>query len=332
MTGVEAPVAGEGDRQDLRRVALQLLLDALLVEGGEVVHGPGEVEVAERVEAAEEVGALVVEIVLDLEVRSEARLCPLDPACAAKLVRERLFREVGDVGHHPGHRQPDVRPAAALVVSPALEVRVTHDRLAGDGREGDVHCAKAGAGTDRQAELHRQRVVDRPLQRLHAAERAAERGVELLDPKLRQEAPVNGVEVADAEHRELKAVALAGRRVDRRRAGRPLAAAKQVRRDHEELLGVNRLAGADQPVPPAAPLRIAMVTGGVGVAGQCVADEDRIIALFTQLTVRFIRDLNRPDRGAGFEDEWVFFREADDRFGLDLAEAACFHGVWLLKR
>ena len=75
-----------------------------------------------------------------------------------------------------------------------------------------------------------------------------------------------------------------------------------------------------------------MVAGGVGVAGQRVADEDRIVAGFAEFTVGLVGDLDRPQRGAGFKNERVFFREADDRFGLDLAEAACFHGVWLLKR
>ena len=135
----------------------------------------------------------MVEVVLDLKVWPQPRLCALNPACTAKFVRERLLREVGDVGHHPRHGEANVRPVAGLVVAAALEIGVAHDRFTGHGREGDVHRAKAAAGTDRQAEFHRQRVVDRPLQRLHAAERASECRVEPVNLELLQEAPVNGV-------------------------------------------------------------------------------------------------------------------------------------------
>ena len=44
-------------------------------------------------------------------------------------------------------------------------------------------------------------------------------------------------------------------------------------RDDEPAIGVDRPAGADQVVPPAADLGVAVVAGGVRVAGQRVADE-----------------------------------------------------------
>ena len=60
--------------------------------------------------------------------------------------------------------------------------------------------------------------------------------------------------------------ALARRGVGRARPGRALAAAEEVRADDVEAVGVDRLAGPDQRVPPVA---------GLGVAGQRVADVDR---------------------------------------------------------
>ncbi len=60
-------------------------------------------------------------------------------------------------------------------------------------------------------------------------------------------------------------VRLARRRVDRRRPGRALAAAEQVRADDAEAVGVDQPAGPDQRVPP---------VDGLGVAGQRVADVD----------------------------------------------------------
>ena len=86
-----------------------------------------------------------------------------------------------------------------------------------------------------------------------------------LDAELAQQRAVHGDHVADREEREVQAVALTRRRVRRRRPGRALAAAEDVRADHVEALGVDRLARADQRVPP---------DRRVGVAGQRVADVD----------------------------------------------------------
>ena len=108
-------------------------------------------------------------------------------------------------------------------------------------------------------------MVERPLQDLHAAERAADRGVQPLDPELAQQRAVHGDHVAHREQREVQPVALAGRGVRRRRPGRPLAPAEDVRADDVEAVGVDRLARPDQRVPPVRRL---------GVAGQRVADVD----------------------------------------------------------
>ena len=86
------------------------------------------------------------------------------------------------------------------------------------------------------------------------AERAAGHRREPLDPELVEERALGSHHVRDGDHREVRAVRPAGRRVERRRPRRPAAAAEQVRGDDEVAVGVERLAGADHPVPPAEPL------------------------------------------------------------------------------
>ena len=94
------------------------------------------------------------------------------------------------------------------------------------------------------------------------------------------------------------AVRLARRGVDRRRPGRALAAAEQVRADDVEAIGVDRLARADQRVPP---------DRGLGVAGQRVADvDDRV----RRVAVAGVGDLERRERRAGLERQTVLEERA----------------------
>ena len=81
------------------------------------------------------------------------------------------------------------------------------------------------------------------------------------------------------QDREVATVGAAGRGVDRGRAGRALAAAEQVGADDEEPVGVDRLAGSDEVVPPAAPPVVGVLPRGVVVPRQRVADEDDVVAL-----------------------------------------------------
>ena len=73
----------------------------------------------------------------------------------------------------------------------------------------------------------------------------------------------------------------------------------------EEAVGVDRPPGADQPVPPAAPRRVAVMPGGVRVAGQRVVDEDRVAAVRVQRPVGLVGDLDRAERRARLQDERV---------------------------
>ncbi len=124
-------------------------------------------------------------------------------------------------------------------------------------------------------------------------------------------------QVADRDQREAQAVGAAGGGVDRRGPGRPHAAAQQVGADHEEAVGVERPARADDVVPPAAAVGIAVIAGGVGVAGERVAHEDRVGALGVERPVGLVRHLDRGERRAGVERQRPVRGEQDGAFRLN---------------
>ena len=132
-------------------------------------------------------------------------------------------------------------------------------------------------------------------------------------PSSSQERALGPHHVRDGDHREVRPVRPPGRRVDRGRPGGPAAAAEQVRGDDEVAVGVERLAGADHPVPPAEPLAgrrrressaanpSRVLSGGrrrgeagrVGVAAERVADQDDVVARGRERAVGLV---GHPDR------------------------------------
>ncbi len=64
--------------------------------------------------------------------------------------------------------------------------------VAGDGRERDVLRAQPCARADERGALDLLGVVERPLQRLHAAERPADRRAHALDAEVSEQRAVHG--------------------------------------------------------------------------------------------------------------------------------------------
>ena len=136
--------------------------------------------------------------------------------------------------------------------------------------------------------------------------RAADRGQQLGDAELVEQQRLDVNHVGDRDDREGRAVGLAGGRIDAGRAGRTVAAAEHVRADHEVAVGVERLAGADQHVPPAEALVVGLVTaGGMGVAREGVRDEHGVVAPLVQRAVGLIGDRDRAERLAALERQRV---------------------------
>ena len=239
---------------------------------------------------------------------------------------QRLRRDVGDVGHHPGHLLPVPRHHPALGVAPAVELRVGHDRLARHRGERDVLRAQPRRGRHHDRALDAPRLVDHPLQDLHAAHRAAHGGVQGLDAQVVEQPAVAGDQVGDVQQREVEVARLPRRRVDAHRAGGARAAAQDVGRDDEEPVGVDRLARPDHPVPPARlrGVRVlpAPVAGRVRVTGQRVADEHHVVARRRQLAVGLVDHLDVLEALAATQPQRVVLGGEDDPLGHGVEERA----------
>ena len=141
----------------------------------------------------------------------------------------------------------------------------------------------------------RSRMAQRPAERLHAAQAAADHRGELLDAEPVEQPRLRVDPVLDRHDREVGAVraALGGRiGIGVHRPGRAEARARVVDADDEEAPGVERLARTDQVVPPAFALRLAGIAARHMVAGvERMAHEHRIAARGVELAVGLVGQL-----------------------------------------
>ena len=322
------PVRRERDEQHGR----PQLLDGALERAAAV--RPRQVEVRQcardrqvriGVKAVGEGAPLVAEVALDLEVGAAERVrvvvAILEPA--AELLLHGRPREVCDVAELARDGDACSRLAAGAVEVTALPVRVAHDGVAGDCVERDALRPERRGGSDADDTADGLRVGHRPLEALHPAQRAAGDREQSLDAeRLAQEPALRAHHVGDGDDREVAAVRQPRGGVRGRRAGGAAAATDQVRRDNEIPVRVERLAGADHPVPPAEPgagldatvVRLEAVersrgvgvgapAGGVGVTGERVADEDDVAAVGRERAVGLVGDAHRGQHCAHLELE-----------------------------
>ena len=222
---------------------------------------------------------------------------------------------------HTRHAHAGVRRIGGVVVAALLPRRVAHDRLAGDRVPRHALRVQGMCAGDRHDGVDLVGEHDRPLERLHPTERAAGHRGEPLDPQRIQERALGPDHVRDGDHREVRAVRAPRRGVERGRSRRPAAAAEQVRGDDEVAVRVERLARTDHPVPPAEPLsRLAVAVlraepiagargrrrllgeaGGMGVAAERVADQDRVVAPGREHAVGLVGNANRMQLASAVE-------------------------------
>ena len=157
-----------------------------------------------------------------------------------------------------------------------------------------MFCAECRAAVgDRHRREHRFGIARGPLQHLHAAHRAADHAEQLLDAEMIDQQLLRPHHVADRDDRKIERPRLAGRRVDLLRAGGAHAAAEHIGADQEIALGVEHVAGPDQRGPPPGMAGDRVRVGDVLVAGQRVADQDRVAALGVERAVGLIGDRER---------------------------------------
>jgi hypothetical protein len=241
---------GPGARQRRRQIAV------VGVGGIEVVERLGHHQIGIGVEEAGELVALIAQVGLDLEIDVVAELVLAMTQLPAKFLGHLAIRQIGDVADHARQPQAPGRDDAMLGVVTAVEIGIGDDRLPCHLVEGDVLRRQLRRRSDHHRVPDAIRKLQRPFERLHAAEAAADHCRPGLDAQMIGQPCLCRHPVLDRHHREIGAVALAGFRIDRQRTRRTIATTQVVDADDKELPGIERLSRADEVVPPADVLRI----------------------------------------------------------------------------
>ena len=186
-------------------------------------------------------------------------------------------------------------------------------------RQAPLGVLRAGCGHHRHDRVHHLRVGDGPLERLIAAiGRPGDRD-QVAHAQAVEQRLLRGHDVAHRDRRKIRAVRLAGARVGAGAIGRAVGRAQHVRGDDKELVGVDRLARPDQPVPPPRLIAVGRVTaGGVMAAGVAMGDQHRVAAVGREPAIGLV-----GDRGLGQDRAALQAKIADQELlVLDRAEIA----------
>ena len=148
---------------------------------------------------------------------------------------------------------------------------------------------------------HPFRIGRRPLQRLHAAHRAADHAEQRVDAEAIDQHGLRAHHVGKGDDRKIQPPHLAGGGIGRGRAGRAHAAADHVRADDEIFVGIERTAGTDHGLPPAGLARHRMHIGDMLIAGQRMADQNGVGPVGIEFAIGLVGDLERREIDAAIE-------------------------------
>ena len=126
--------------------------------------------------------------------------------------------------------------------------------------------------------------------------------METVDPERIEQANMRTHHVADGDDRKAHAIgaAVGGRACG---AGRAHAAADDIRADNVEAIRIDRLARPDHPFPPAGLAGDRMGRGDILIAGQRMAQKDRVGPVRIQLAISLERHLDTRELASPIERE-----------------------------
>ena len=243
------------------------------------------------------------------------------------------------VGHERLEAQLFQRPgdAAFVVIPAAVPVGIARQALL-QRLQPVEPGGRARRRHRRHDRLHEAGIGGRPLERLEATHRRADHRDQALEPERIDQQFFRRHDVAHRDVGEGGAVGLAGARVGAVGAGAAVRRTERIHRHHEAAIGVDRLAGPDQPVEPAgrpfghatALLARRVAAGGVMAGGVAVHDQDGVVARRRQGAVGFIGKLEHRQGLPIFQPEITRCEE----FALDAGELCHgntpFHRVAIL--
>jgi hypothetical protein len=145
---------------------------------------------------------------------------------------------------------PKTGPFGA-VVKPALPIGVGHDGAASHFVEGDLLRGVAGAGGQGHEVVYDVGIHDGPLECLHAPHGTADHRMQGGDAEVIQQFLLGRHHVRDGDEGKVEAERFAGLGIDVARTGGTGTTADDVGTNHEIFVRIQRLARADQGVPPA---------------------------------------------------------------------------------
>ena len=138
----------------------------------EVIQRFGHQQVGIGVEVAREHLTLVAQVGFHLKLHIKTVVEAAGAQVAAKLHAHGIVTEVGDMAHHARQNQALTRVGVVQVVAPAMEIRVGKNRLAGHFVKGNVLGRQFWGRGNHHRVAETVRVIDGPLQGLHAAHAA----------------------------------------------------------------------------------------------------------------------------------------------------------------
>ena len=284
------------------------------------IHGLGQHEERVGVETANQFLPVVVEIGLHLIAAPRLEFFLLAHRFATESTIEDLGRAVGDLGDLPGQCQamPGTVAGFGVVVPAITPFRILDDRHPLHGAPADLLRTGRSDGCNRDERLHEVGVHRAPLEHLHSAHRATHNREPVRQIEMVHQHVLGADNVANGDLREGGAVGLAGLRIDRRRASRALATAEHVGAHHEVLIGVDRLVGTDQVLPPA----VGGMTGthlarSMRVTGERMGDEHGVTAFVIKRTPGFVGDGHLGKHTPTFEHEGPLATDLGERTVAD---------------